>query len=82
MVQFHVMQGIDAKIQQWSNGKKGNIRSLLSTLQYVSMDMVLRILLEASSTPLLACSFFPLLFLPATFVVIMRKTKQKNSNFF
>ncbi|KAI8014693.1 J domain-containing protein required for chloroplast accumulation response 1 [Camellia lanceoleosa] len=25
----------DAKIQQWSNGKEGNIRSLLSTLQYV-----------------------------------------------
>ncbi|XP_062159589.1 J domain-containing protein required for chloroplast accumulation response 1 isoform X2 [Alnus glutinosa] len=29
------IQGIDAKIRQWSNGKKGNIRSLLSTLQYV-----------------------------------------------
>ncbi|KAF8022847.1 hypothetical protein BT93_F0383 [Corymbia citriodora subsp. variegata] len=26
---------IDAKIQQWSRGKEGNIRSLLSTLQYV-----------------------------------------------
>ncbi|KAL8523643.1 hypothetical protein ACS0TY_013567 [Phlomoides rotata] len=26
---------IDAKIRQWSVGKKGNIRSLLSTLQYV-----------------------------------------------
>ncbi|TYJ35033.1 hypothetical protein E1A91_A05G209100v1 [Gossypium mustelinum] len=26
---------IDDKIQQWSNGKQGNIRSLLSTLQYV-----------------------------------------------
>ncbi|XVF36141.1 hypothetical protein REPUB_Repub19eG0033000 [Reevesia pubescens] len=26
---------IDAKIRQWSNGKQGNIRSLLSTLQYV-----------------------------------------------
>nr|POE50847.1 j domain-containing protein required for chloroplast accumulation response 1 [Quercus suber] len=26
---------IDAKIRQWSNGKKGNIRSLLSNLQYV-----------------------------------------------
>eukprot|EP00268_Persea_americana_P038265 TRINITY_DN37864_c0_g1_i1.p1 TRINITY_DN37864_c0_g1~~TRINITY_DN37864_c0_g1_i1.p1 ORF type:complete len:740 (+),score=137.49 TRINITY_DN37864_c0_g1_i1:805-3024(+) len=25
----------DAKIQQWSHGKEGNIRSLLSTLQYV-----------------------------------------------
>ncbi|GFP92699.1 j domain-containing protein required for chloroplast accumulation response 1 [Phtheirospermum japonicum] len=29
------MQVIDAKIRQWSVGKKGNIRSLLSTLQYV-----------------------------------------------
>ncbi|XP_048130788.1 J domain-containing protein required for chloroplast accumulation response 1 isoform X2 [Rhodamnia argentea] len=26
---------IDAKIRQWSRGKEGNIRSLLSTLQYV-----------------------------------------------
>ncbi|KAL4282521.1 hypothetical protein GQ457_16G013880 [Hibiscus cannabinus] len=26
---------IDTKIQQWSSGKEGNIRSLLSTLQYV-----------------------------------------------
>ncbi|PIN12202.1 hypothetical protein CDL12_15192 [Handroanthus impetiginosus] len=29
------LKAIDAKIQQWSIGKKGNIRSLLSTLQYV-----------------------------------------------
>ncbi|KAK8601257.1 hypothetical protein V6N13_059020 [Hibiscus sabdariffa] len=29
------IKAIDAKIQQWSNGKVGNIRSLLSTLQYV-----------------------------------------------
>ncbi|KAJ0024920.1 hypothetical protein Pint_08918 [Pistacia integerrima] len=29
------IQAIDAKIRQWSNGKEGNIRSLLSTLQYV-----------------------------------------------
>ncbi|KAE8679878.1 J-domain protein required for chloroplast accumulation response 1, putative isoform 3 [Hibiscus syriacus] len=29
------IQAIDAKIRQWSNGKQGNIRSLLSTLQYV-----------------------------------------------
>ncbi|XP_019417280.1 PREDICTED: J domain-containing protein required for chloroplast accumulation response 1 isoform X2 [Lupinus angustifolius] len=28
-------QVIDKKIQQWSKGKEGNIRSLLSTLQYV-----------------------------------------------
>ncbi|XP_022141128.1 J domain-containing protein required for chloroplast accumulation response 1 isoform X2 [Momordica charantia] len=28
-------KAIDAKIQQWSNGKEGNIRSLLSTLQSV-----------------------------------------------
>ncbi|XP_057793944.1 J domain-containing protein required for chloroplast accumulation response 1 isoform X2 [Salvia miltiorrhiza] len=28
-------KAIDAKIRQWSVGKKGNIRSLLSTLQYV-----------------------------------------------
>ncbi|KAB2082537.1 hypothetical protein ES319_A05G204300v1 [Gossypium barbadense] len=28
-------EAIDDKIQQWSNGKQGNIRSLLSTLQYV-----------------------------------------------
>lgn len=28
-------QVIDAKIRKWSNGKEGNIRSLLSTLQYV-----------------------------------------------
>ncbi|XP_027354448.1 J domain-containing protein required for chloroplast accumulation response 1 isoform X2 [Abrus precatorius] len=29
------IQVIDNKIQQWSKGKEGNIRSLLSTLQYV-----------------------------------------------
>ncbi|GAU14353.1 hypothetical protein TSUD_309130, partial [Trifolium subterraneum] len=29
------IQAIDNKIQQWSKGKEGNIRSLLSTLQYV-----------------------------------------------
>ncbi|KAK8513918.1 hypothetical protein V6N13_005105 [Hibiscus sabdariffa] len=29
------IKAIDAKIQQWSSGKEGNIRSLLSTLQYV-----------------------------------------------
>ncbi|XP_040997322.1 J domain-containing protein required for chloroplast accumulation response 1 [Juglans microcarpa x Juglans regia] len=29
------IQAIDAKIRQWCNGKTGNIRSLLSTLQYV-----------------------------------------------
>ncbi|KAK2660489.1 hypothetical protein Ddye_007022 [Dipteronia dyeriana] len=29
------IQDIDAKIRKWSNGKEGNIRSLLSTLQYV-----------------------------------------------
>ncbi|KAK8512495.1 hypothetical protein V6N13_082960 [Hibiscus sabdariffa] len=29
------IQAIDAKIRQWSTGKQGNIRSLLSTLQYV-----------------------------------------------
>ncbi|KAL2459079.1 J domain-containing protein required for chloroplast accumulation response 1 [Forsythia ovata] len=29
------MKASDVKIQQWSLGKKGNIRSLLSTLQYV-----------------------------------------------
>ncbi|KAI4336898.1 hypothetical protein L6164_015374 [Bauhinia variegata] len=28
------IQVIDAKIRQWANGKEGNIRSLLSTLQY------------------------------------------------
>ncbi|KAK8705630.1 hypothetical protein V6N13_049228 [Hibiscus sabdariffa] len=32
---FIVLQAIDAKIRQWFNGKQGNIRSLLSTLQYV-----------------------------------------------
>ncbi|KAK8580919.1 hypothetical protein V6N13_143977 [Hibiscus sabdariffa] len=29
------IKAIDDKIQRWSNGKQGNIRSLLSTLQYV-----------------------------------------------
>ncbi|XP_022768916.1 J domain-containing protein required for chloroplast accumulation response 1-like isoform X2 [Durio zibethinus] len=29
------IKAIDAKIRQWSNGKQGNIRSLLSTLQYI-----------------------------------------------
>ncbi|GMJ15392.1 J-domain protein required for chloroplast accumulation response 1, AUXILIN-LIKE6 [Hibiscus trionum] len=29
------IKAIDAKILKWSNGKEGNIRSLLSTLQYV-----------------------------------------------
>ncbi|XP_074370010.1 J domain-containing protein required for chloroplast accumulation response 1-like isoform X1 [Apium graveolens] len=28
-------KALDAKIQKWATGKKGNIRSLLSTLQYV-----------------------------------------------
>ncbi|KAF9620270.1 hypothetical protein IFM89_011005 [Coptis chinensis] len=32
---IHSMQASDAKIRKWSNGKEGNIRSLLSTLQYV-----------------------------------------------
>ncbi|KAG5231044.1 J domain-containing protein required for chloroplast accumulation [Salix suchowensis] len=31
------VQVIDDKIQKWSKGKEGNIRSLLSTLQYVSL---------------------------------------------
>ncbi|XP_019174955.1 PREDICTED: J domain-containing protein required for chloroplast accumulation response 1 isoform X2 [Ipomoea nil] len=31
----HDMKASDAKIQQWSQGRKGNIRSLLSTLQLV-----------------------------------------------
>ncbi|XP_048227109.1 J domain-containing protein required for chloroplast accumulation response 1 isoform X2 [Ricinus communis] len=30
-----VFQDIDTKIRKWSDGKEGNIRSLLSTLQYV-----------------------------------------------
>lgn len=51
---FHIMQAIDAKIRQWSNGKTGNMRSLLSTLQYVSMDSAR---IHALSTPLLALSF-------------------------
>ncbi|XP_010428515.1 PREDICTED: J domain-containing protein required for chloroplast accumulation response 1-like [Camelina sativa] len=29
------IQSIDAKIRKWSSGKSGNIRSLLSTLQYI-----------------------------------------------
>ncbi|KAH0874681.1 hypothetical protein HID58_072043 [Brassica napus] len=29
------IQNIDAKIRKWSSGKSGNIRSLLSTLQYI-----------------------------------------------
>ncbi|KAF5204208.1 J domain-containing protein required for chloroplast accumulation response, partial [Thalictrum thalictroides] len=29
------IQALDAKIRKWANGKEGNIRSLLSTLQYV-----------------------------------------------
>ncbi|KAL0553540.1 hypothetical protein IC582_007438 [Cucumis melo] len=29
------IQALDTKIRQWSSGKEGNIRSLLSTLQYV-----------------------------------------------
>ncbi|XP_004147814.1 J domain-containing protein required for chloroplast accumulation response 1 isoform X2 [Cucumis sativus] len=29
------VQALDTKIRQWSSGKEGNIRSLLSTLQYV-----------------------------------------------
>lgn len=32
------MQALDAKIHKWSSGKKGNIRSLLSTLQYVRLQ--------------------------------------------
>ncbi|KAG4162250.1 hypothetical protein ERO13_D01G105500v2 [Gossypium hirsutum] len=34
-IDYEEIQAIDAKIRQWSNGKQGNIRSLLSTLQYV-----------------------------------------------
>lgn len=33
------MQISDAKIRQWSNGKKGNIRALLSTLHYVCLSL-------------------------------------------
>jgi hypothetical protein len=29
------IKNIDAKIRKWSSGKSGNIRSLLSTLQYI-----------------------------------------------
>ncbi|GFY86147.1 J-domain protein required for chloroplast accumulation response 1 [Actinidia rufa] len=32
---YEDVQTSNAKIRQWSNGKEGNIRSLLSTLQYV-----------------------------------------------
>ncbi|XWS21088.1 hypothetical protein CRYUN_Cryun30bG0025300 [Craigia yunnanensis] len=38
------IQAIDAKIRQWSNGKQGNIRSLLSTLQYYFTEDVTPIL--------------------------------------
>lgn len=31
-----LLQSLDAKIRKWADGKEGNIRSLLSTLQYVS----------------------------------------------
>ena len=42
------MQEIDGKIRQWTKGKEGNIRSLLSTLQYVSIDLLF-FLSEASN---------------------------------
>jgi len=32
---------IDKKIKQWSKGKEGNIRSLLSTLQHVRKTRLL-----------------------------------------
>ncbi|XAR61790.1 hypothetical protein NMG60_11016308 [Bertholletia excelsa] len=32
---YEDIKTLEAKIQKWSNGKEGNIRSLLSTLQYV-----------------------------------------------
>ncbi|XP_074312308.1 uncharacterized protein LOC141647855 [Silene latifolia] len=32
-------QGYETKVLQWSKGKEGNIRSLLSTLQYVEIVM-------------------------------------------
>ncbi|XAR64111.1 hypothetical protein NMG60_11024326 [Bertholletia excelsa] len=35
---YEDIQALDAKIQHWSNGKEENIRSLLSTLQYVSIS--------------------------------------------
>lgn len=38
IVLLNLMQVSDAKIQQWLSGKEGNIRSLLSTLQYVSVN--------------------------------------------
>lgn len=45
---LHIMQEIDGKIRQWTKGKEGNIRSLLSTLQYVSIDLLF-FLSEASN---------------------------------
>lgn len=33
---MYICQNLDAKIKKWAHGKEGNIRSLLSTLQYVS----------------------------------------------
>lgn len=36
-VLVHMMQVIDAKIRQWSKGKEGNLRSLLTTMQHVSI---------------------------------------------
>ncbi|KAI8016580.1 DeSI-like protein [Camellia lanceoleosa] len=39
----------DAKTQQWSNGKEGNIRSLLSTLQYVTSDLEIKSIMKFGS---------------------------------
>ncbi|KAJ0540187.1 putative DnaJ domain, Chaperone J-domain superfamily [Helianthus annuus] len=31
----HLAESLDAEIKRWSNGKEGNLRALLSTLQYI-----------------------------------------------
>lgn len=33
----YIMQALDAEVHKWSAGKEANIRSLISTLQYVSL---------------------------------------------
>ncbi|KAJ0899546.1 putative Chaperone J-domain superfamily [Helianthus annuus] len=38
----HLAESLDAEIKRWSNGKEGNLRALLSTLQYVCTSFHLK----------------------------------------
>lgn len=43
-------EGLDAEVKRWSSGKQGNLRALLSTLQYVCI--IVQFMFNLSNTSL------------------------------